>query len=330
MPNSFDPISQAPPIIAGFLAYMQTIKGKSQNTINEYYCDLRTFFRYIKLKKQNKTYDYESFEKISIDDINLDLIKSVSLMDVYEYMNFTIVKRNNSSATRARKSSSLRSFFKYLTCKTKELSVNPVEELETPKIKKALPKYLTFDQSKKLLSVVSGKFAARDYCILTLLLNCGLRLSELVALNYTDISSNDILTITGKGSKQRIVYLNEACVEAINNYLKVRSNAKLTDTDSKKALFISRLNKRMGRQAIQVMVKKYLSQIGLRCKGYSVHKLRHTAATLMYQYANVDIRVLKDILGHENLGTTEIYTHLSSDQIKNATEKNPLSKVRRK
>lgn len=324
MPNN--PITEAPPIIANFLGYMFTIKGKSSNTINEYYIDLRTFFRFIKVK-YNLVKDDIEFNKIEIDDVDIDLIKRITLTDVYEYMNFTVTERNNQSATRARKSSSLRAFFKYLVNKTKQLEVNPIEELETPKIKKSLPKYLTLEQSLDLLNSVEGAFAERDYCILTLFLNCGLRLSELVSLNYKDIRTDNTIVITGKGNKQRLIYLNDACVTAIKRYLKVRPTGSLKDTDAKKALFLSRLNKRMGRQAVQLMVNKYIDKIGLSGQGYSVHKLRHTAATLMYQHGNVDIRVLKDVLGHENLGTTEIYTHLSSQQMQDAANKNPLSKV---
>lgn len=321
-----NPITEAPPIIANFLGYLLTIKGKSSNTINEYYSDLRTFFRFIKIK-YNMVDDDCEFQNITIDDVDINLIKKITLTDVYEYMNFTISERQNQSATRSRKSSSLRSFFKYLVNKTKQLDVNPIEELETPKIKKSLPKYLTLEQSVELLNSIDGENKERDYCILTLFLNCGLRLSELVSLNYKDIHSDNTVVITGKGNKQRLIYLNKSCIDAINNYLKVRPHDRLKDTDARKALFISRINKRMGRQAVQLMVNKYLDKIGLGGQGYSVHKLRHTAATLMYQHGNVDIRVLKDVLGHENLGTTEIYTHLSNKQMQDAADKNPLSNM---
>ncbi len=326
----FNPITDAPEVIARFLGYLQTVKGKSPSTISEYYNDLKTFFRYIKMKRKNIYVSDYDFSKIDINDVDINLIASITLTDVFEFMNYIVAQRNNNNATRARKTTSLRSFFKFLTKTTKQLDTNPIEDLETPRIPKNLPKYLTLEQSLDLLASVDGENYERDYCILTLFLNCGLRLSELVSLNYKDIRPDNTMIVTGKGRKQRVVYLNFACQEAIKNYMSVRPNDKLKDTDARKALFISRLNKRLGGRSIQLMVNKYLEKIGLASQGYSVHKLRHTAATLMYQHGNVDIRVLKDVLGHENLGTTEIYTHLSSEQIKQASDSNPLAKVNQK
>lgn len=319
-------IFEAPEVIKDFLGYLQNIKGKSQKTVEEYYLDLRTFFRYIKILKGREKPDAE-FDKIQITDVDLDLIKSVTLTDIYSFMDYAINDRQNNAKTRSRKTSSIKSFFSYLANKKCLIATNPAEELEVPKTKKALPKFLTLEQSIELLNSVDGKYKERDYCILTIFLNCGLRLSELVGLNINDINlSDNIMTVTGKGNKQRIVYLNDACVSALKNYLAVRSN----DTKDKNALFISHIKKRMGNQAVQDVVYKYLKKIGLDGNGYSVHKLRHTAATLMYQHGNVDIRVLQEMLGHENLGTTEIYTHLSSEQLENAAEANPLSKVKAK
>lgn len=303
---------------------METIKGKSPKTVQEYFFDLRTFFRYMKIKKNLTASDTE-FSEIPIDDITIDFLSMVSLTDVYEFMNFVTIKRENKNAGRARKSASLRAFFQYLTNKTHQLKENPVQELETPKQKKSLPKYLTLEQSIDLLNAVDGPFRERDYCILTLFLNCGLRLAELVGLNLNDIRPDHTMRVTGKGNKERMIYLNSACQKAIEEYLKVRPNPM--SVSDKKALFISHLNKRLGRQAVQNIVQKYLKKIGLDGQGYSAHKLRHTAATLMYQHGNVDIRVLKDILGHQNLGTTEIYTHLSNQQMEDAADANPLSKV---
>lgn len=319
-------IFEAPEVIKDFLGYLQNIKGKSQKTVEEYYLDLRTFFRYIKILKGREKPDAE-FDKILITDVDLDLIKSVTLTDIYSFMDYAINDRQNNAKTRSRKTSSIKSFFSYLANKKCLIAANPAEELEVPKTKKALPKFLTLEQSIELLNSVDGKYKERDYCILTIFLNCGIRLSELVGLNINDINlSDNIMTVTGKGNKQRIVYLNDACVSALKNYLAVRPN----DTKEKNALFISHIKKRMGNQAVQDVVYKYLKKIGLDGNGYSVHKLRHTAATLMYQHGNVDIRVLQEMLGHENLGTTEIYTHLSSEQLENAAEANPLSKVKAK
>lgn len=320
---------EAPLIIQEFLGYIGTIRGESPKTVSEYYLDLRTFFRYIKWKRGLVPQD-TAFEDIKINDIDLNLIKTIDLTQVFEYMNFLSTVRSNSAKTRARKVSSLRSFFRYLTDKAGKLQKNPVQELETPKLKKTLPKFLTLEQCLDLLSKIEkagGKNCRRDYCILVLFLNCGMRLSELVGLNLSDIHfSNGTATmkITGKGNKERMVYLNDACINAIQRYLVVRPKDGLTDRN---ALFISGQHKRISPKTVQYLVKKYLAEIGLDGPGYSVHKLRHTAATLMYQQGHVDIRVLKDILGHENLGTTEIYTHVSNEQMENAARANPLSKI---
>ena len=323
-------LAEAPPVIKEFLGYLETVKGKSPKTVEEYYLDLRTFFRYIKQSRGLVPSDTD-FEEISISDIDLELVKTISLTQVYEYMNYLGSTRHNQASTRSRKVSSLRSFFKYLTNKTGKLAFNPVQELETPKLKKALPHYLTLEQSLELLSRVEGATKERDYCILVLFLNCGMRLSELVGLNLNDVrykGENDAtLRITGKGNKERIVYLNDACIDAISRYVAVRPKDALVD---KNALFISKQHKRISPKTVQYIVKKYLALIDLDGPGYSVHKLRHTAATLMYQHGHVDIRVLKDILGHENLGTTEIYTHLSDEQMANAAKANPLSKVKQR
>lgn len=317
---------ECPKIIKDFLGYMQTIKGKSPKTVSEYFLDLRTFFRFIKQKKGLVPNDLD-FDQIDISDSTIDLLKDVNLTIIYEFLNYTLSERNNSSTTRARKVSCLRTFFKYLTNKTGQLKDNPTLELDTPKIKSSLPIYLTLEESLELLNSVDGKYKERDYCILTLFLNCGMRLSELVNININDIRPDRTMRITGKGNKERIVYLNDACMDAIERYKKVRPVNGIKD---KNAFFISRLRKRIGRQAVQLLVQKYINLSGLSGRGYSVHKLRHTAATLMYQHGHVDIRVLKDILGHENLGTTEIYTHVSNQQMQEASNLNPLSKVKSK
>ncbi len=320
-------LDEAPSILREFLGYLGTIKGKSPKTVEEYYLDLRTFFRYMK-QSRCLVPAGTAFEDISISDITLEFIKTVDLTQIFEYMNFLSAERNNSASTRSRKVSSLRSFFKYLTDKTGKLDHNPVEQLETPKLKKALPRYLTLEQCLELLSKIEGPTRERDYCIFILFLNCGMRLSELVGLNCDDIHSTaKTVRITGKGNKERIVYLNEACLDAIERYLAVRPKDGVSD---RRALFLSSRKQRISPKTVQYIVKKYLAQIDLGGRGYSVHKLRHTAATLMYQQGHVDIRVLKDILGHENLGTTEIYTHVSSEQMENAAEANPLAKITQK
>ena len=319
-------MNEASKIVKDYLLYLQTVKGKSPKTVDEYFSDLRTFFRFIKVHK-NIVLSSTPFEDIKVNDVGLEFIQNITLNDTYEFMNYLMRDRMNNASTRARKTSSIKSFFNYLTVKKHLLEVDPVKELETPKRKKSLPKYLTLEQSIELLNAVDGKHKERDYCILTLFLNCGLRLSELVGLNVTDIHNDGTARILGKGNKERQIYLNSACVDAIANYLKVRPMDGVKDRN---ALFISAHNKRMSPKTVQALVYQYLEKIGLDSQGYSCHKLRHTAATLMYQHGNVDIRVLKEILGHENLGTTEIYTHLNTQQMQNAANSTPLSKIKQK
>lgn len=315
----------APRLIKDYLLYMQNVKGRSPKTVDEYFLDLRTFFRYINIS-HNLVPTSTPFDEIKIDNVNEDLVRKITLLDAYEFMNFLIRDKANNNSSRSRKTSSIRQFYKYLE-RNKIIENNPMKELDTPKQKKSLPKYLTLEQSIELLNAVEGPYKQRDYCIITLFLNCGLRLSELVGLNYNDIRTDNTMRVLGKGNKERIIYLNAACIDAINAYKEVRPVDGVKD---KYALFISRNNKRMSPKTVQAMVYKYLEKIGLNSQGYSCHKLRHTAATLMYQTGNVDIRVLKDILGHENLGTTEIYTHLKNEQLEQAANANPLSKIKNK
>lgn len=327
--------TDAPPILRDFLTYHETIQGHSRKTVDEYFLDLRTFFRYIKMEKGLEPRDKE-LDEISIDDVDLDLVRSVTLSDVYAYMRYLSrdrVRHANASApeyglsasARARKIASIRSFYKYLTNKAKVLSENPMQDLDAPRLKKALPKYLNLEESIQLLESVNGPNRERDYCILTLFLNCGLRISELAGLNLTDVRG-DQLRILGKGNKERVVYLNEACQSALQDWLEVRENSASTD---KNALFITRRHTRITTDAIHYMVKKRLLAAGLDATQYSSHKLRHTAATLMLQNG-VDVRTLQEVLGHENLNTTQIYTHVDNEDLRTAARANPLSKVKRK
>ena len=318
---------EAPPLIRDFLIYDEAVRGKAGTTTDEYYSDLKTFFRYIKMEKGLSPAG-QPMEEIDISDVDINLIRQVTLSDLYSFMIYCKSERGNNETTRARKTVCLRMFFKYLTTKVGLLTVNPAEQLELPKARKSLPKYLTLEQSVALLESVdkASPNYQRDYCILTLFLNCGLRLAELCGLNLSDIRSDGTMRVVGKGNKERTVYLNDACVQAIADYLKVRPQDGLKGAD-RNALFISRLGKRLGRRGVQEMVSRQLAKIGLDAEGYSVHKLRHTAATLMYQHGEVDVRVLKEILGHESLSTTQIYTHVSNEQARAAAAANPLANI---
>lgn len=318
--------SNLPPLLQDFANHQLAIKNKSELTVDEYALDLILFFRYLKAQQSGEVLS-PSFSDIDISDIDIEFLRKVTLADAYAFLSYCKSERDNDAAARARKVSSIRAFFKYLCVQRKMLDENPMQELETPKQKRAQPKYLTLEESLRLLASVEGKYKERDYCILTLFLNCGLRLSELVSINYTDIKDNNTLVVRGKGNKERTVYLNEACVTAIRNYMAVRPIDKVRQKD-KTALFLSSRFQRISPKTVQHMVYGYLDKCGLGDRGLSVHKLRHTAATLMYQHGNVDVLVLKEILGHENLGTTEIYTHLVDEQLKKASDANPLSNVK--
>ena len=319
-----DNFDKLPDIVNDFLNYYSVIKNRSELTVKEYANDLSTFFKFLKFSR-NIVDSGTEFDEIDISDVSIELISSVTLSEAYKFLVFCKNERENNEKTRARKVASLKMFYKYLTVQKRLLDENPLQELDSPQIKKSLPKYLTLDESLSLLNSVDGKFKERDYCIITLFLNCGLRLSELVSLNLSDIRSNNTLTVTGKGNKERTIYLNDACVDAINAYLPLRPVDGIKDKD---ALFISRQKSRISPKTVQYVVKETLKKAGLENRELSTHKLRHTAATLMYQYGNVDVLAIKEILGHENLNTTQIYTHIVDEQLKNAAQANPLSGVK--
>ena len=322
--------SDAPQVLRDFLVYHETIRGHSKNTVDEYYLDLRTFFRYLKLSRGLVPRATE-LEDISIADIDVPFISKVTLAEIYDYLSFLSrdrVKQPNSAepafgltaSSRARKIAAIRSFFKYMTVKAKLLDENPVQDLDSPKLPKTLPRYLTLEESQRLLSAVDGSNKERDYCILCIFLNCGLRISELVGLNVNDYRG-DNLRVVGKGNKERTVYLNDACRAALDRWLDIRRNLVPARVS---AMFLSNRRTRISVDSVQVMVKKYLKRAGLDASLYSTHKLRHTAATLMLQNG-VDVRTLQEVLGHENLNTTQIYTHIDNAELRTAAAANPLS-----
>lgn len=317
-------IDDCPDYLKSFLTNLVLIRDRADRTEEAYFIDIRTFLRYLKISNGLVSKD-AVYEEIKIIDTPIELIKKFTLSDAYEYLGFLKNIRNNSTATRARKTSSLKQFFNYLHKKAHLIDKDPLVDLELPKVKNKLPKYLSLDESLELLKNVNSKYQERDYCILVLFLNCGMRLSELVGIDFKDYSrENRTLRLLGKGRKERIIYLNDACVNALDDYLKVRPNVE----SEPNAIFLSRNNKRIDKRRVQQIVEENLEKAGLGNLGVSTHKLRHTAATLMYQHGNVDTLVLKNILGHKSIATTEIYTHLSNRDLQQASEASPLSNVK--
>jgi integrase/recombinase XerD len=317
-----------PDFVNSFLDYTITILNKSPNTVKEYNYDIANFLKYI--KKQFKLTDEADLKEIKINDMDISILKKITLQDIHGYISYMAIDLKSSPATRARKISAIRVFFKYLTSKAKIIDVNPAQDLETPKLGKRMPRYLSLEESKKLLNVSqddTDRNSIRDHAIITLFLNCGMRLSELVGINISNIDfSESRMTVIGKGNKERTIYLNKACMNALKDYLSIRPHDKVKN-DSRDALFLSERKERISNRTVQNIVKNELARAGLDTTKYSVHKLRHTAATLMYQYGDVDIRALQELLGHESISTTEIYTHVNDERVRNAVENNPLANL---
>ena len=324
--------SDCPQVLREFLIYHENIMGQSQLTISEYYLDLRMFLRFIKLMRNEMPIN-TMLEDIDIRDVDIEFIRSIDTADVFDFLSYLANDRavnpdsaspdyGISASSRARKLSSIKSFYKYLTVRTKQLEENPIADLEYPKLRKSLPKYLTMEQSAALLQAVSGQNEKRDYAILMLFLNCGIRRSELVGLNISDVYE-DRIRVVGKGNKERFVYFGKSCRKAIDAYMIERNKKELSDN---RALFGSRDNNRISVSAVHRLVKKALKQAGLDSTQFSAHKLRHTAATMMLS-GGVDVKTVQEVLGHENLNTTQIYTHIESTELKIAAEANPLSKL---
>ncbi|NLT58320.1 MAG: tyrosine recombinase XerC [Clostridiales bacterium] len=317
-----------PPVMRSFLTYLETIRGKSPLTVEEYALDLRTFFRFL-LRHRGMVEAKTPFEEIPILSVDEALLRSVTLQDFYEFLFYLSRERQAEARTRARKVSCLKSFFKYCTNHLHVLDSSPADTLEAPKTPSSLPIHLSLEESVRLLEAVEGRHVARDYAILTLFLNCGIRLSELVGLNLSSINLQEqVMRVVGKGSKERVLYLNAACVEALRAYLRVRP-ADGVAQPHRDAVFLSGQKRRISNSMVQKMVQHNLVRAGLSGRSFSAHKLRHTAATLMFS-EGVDVRTLKEVLGHEQLNTTQIYTHVSNQQMKQALSQNPLATVRKK
>ncbi len=320
-----------PLVLQDYASYLAAIKGNSEKTVCEYLLDLRTFFRFLKMRKSNENLEKADFEKMKIKDLTIEEVGSVTPQNIIDFLMFAGFERENNTSTRMRKLSSLKSFFHYMYGKRHLIDSNPTTEIDAPKKSKTLPKYMTVDEAVRLLETVrsdtESKTVQRDYSIIALFLNTGMRLSELVGLNLESFDSElTFVKIRGKGDKERVIYLNNAAKDAVASYLRIRLDPKYIIT-SDHALFLSARQKRISNKTVQWVIYKYLTMAGLGSKGLSVHKLRHTAATLMYQSGKVDIRVLKDILGHEQLNTTQIYTHVVNRNLEEAVESNPLSDI---
>ena len=324
------PRENNPEYLNSFLDYSITILNKSPNSVKEYNYDLTNFLKFMMIRF--KLTDKENYAEIDITSFTEKDLKKITLDDIHAYVSHLAINNRSKATTRARKVSTIRIFFKYLSQKANILEINPAQNLETPKLEKRMPKYLSLDESKKLLNAADNqdnRNYKRDYAITTIFLNCGIRLSELVGININDIDFSECkMTVIGKGNKERTVYLNKSCMVAISDYLSSRPPQNMIKHDSKnseKALFLSEQKQRISNRSVQAIISKQLQAAGLDSKNLSVHKLRHTAATLMYQYGNVDIRALQELLGHQSISTTEIYTHVNNDQVRNAVESNPLS-----
>ena len=326
MPSLTEIYSKCPVFLKNYLTYMSVIKGKSQNTVTQYYYDLRIFLRYIIMTEKNLHED--EFNNIDILNFDFEKIKKITLDDLYSFMAYINNEHSSNDSFRARKVASLRSFFNYLYIKEKSISENPAQNLDTPKLKARLPKYLSLEQSIDLLKVIDGEYKQRDLAMFALFLTCGLRLSELVGIDIKNIDfKKKTLKVIGKGNKERIVFINDLCVDAIKKYLEVRPSDGLVGND-KEALFISNKSTRITGRSVERIAKKYFDLAGIDSTVYTPHKLRHTAATIMYRDGNVDVRTLQKILGHESLSTTQIYTHVSDEFMENAAKKNPLAQVK--
>ncbi|MGN0616941.1 MULTISPECIES: tyrosine recombinase XerC [Ruminococcus] len=313
-----------PEFLNEYLVHIKVVQLLAQRTIEEYYTDIRLFLRYIHESNINTGKDIED---IDISDMSVAELQKISVSDIYNFIFYASDERQNKDRARYRKISSLRSFFKYLEKVAHIIKENPTKDLDVPTPKSSLPKFLSLNESMRLLETADSADSKRDYCIITLFLNCGMRLSELVGINIKDIDFyENRLKVLGKRSKERMVYLNEACVDALQKYLAIRkNNPKAADEP---ALFISNQNRRISKRRVQQIVEDMIQKAELDGKGITTHKLRHTAATLMYQYGDADVLTLKELLGHASISTTEIYTHLNDENVRNAIESNPLSKVK--
>ena len=312
--------------VNGFLHYLVIIKGHAPQTAFNYYVDLKEFFAYLAVSRHLCAPDAaQDFDQTQID---LEFIRKVTAEEIYEFLYMLQQKKGCKATTRTRKLSALRGFFRYMVVVKNKLQIDPTATVDSAKKPKTLPKYLSEPEAIKLLNNIQSDFYERDYCMITLFLNCGMRLQELVRIDLPDIKEDTIL-LHGKGNKERPAYLTPACVDALRHYLTERARLKNIPESDRNALFVSRrTGRRLSPRRVEQIVERCLKSAGLSGRGFSPHKLRHTAATLMYQTGDVDILELKELLGHENVATTQIYTHLDASQLRGAVNASPLSRVK--
>lgn len=317
--------SKTPLFYDDFFNYLESIRGLSPGTVKEYRYDISRFLAFILQRRQREFADHD-LSAIPIQHIKSSDLASITIQEIYAYLSFADRERKNSTRTRSRKISSIRTFFKYLLQVANLIEINPAEKIESPKQSARHPVYLTLTEVEELLATIQNEASndyikRRDSAIVLLFLTCGIRLSELTSINLTSIKG-DTATVIGKGNKQRTIYLTEAVLHAINSYLSVRP-----DVDGEDALFLSTRKNRISNRAVQHFIDRYLKLANFDTALYSTHKLRHTAATLMYKHGGVDIRALQQILGHESIATTQIYTHVDDESLRTAVRKNPLSQI---
>ena len=311
-------MNKKPKLLRDFLIYLTTITGKSDRTRQEYEYDLTLFFRFLIAAQ-----DEIEMDAVDLSVITIEWIKEITLEDIYMFMEYCEKVRENKATSRSRKVASIRAFFKYLKNKRNLLTYDPAEQLEKPKIGKRSPIYLTIDEAKNLVQATKQQqYSVRDYAIVVLFLNLGIRVSELCALNLSSIKER-YLYIVGKGNKERVLYINDACLEAIQHYLSSRKPYK---GEGEEPLFTSQKGTRFTRQSIARIIKVINSNSISEKSLLTPHKLRHTSATMMYQ-SGADIRSLQHILGHTNISTTQIYTHIEDKQVQDVLTNNPFNNI---
>lgn len=308
-----------PKFLIEYISYLRSVKMCAERTIEGYFQDIRIFLRYLICDDL----DNNSIDNIDISNFNVQQLDDVTVKDIRDFLSYLMEYHNNSKSARARKIVSLRGLYTFLN-RENYISNNPLKEIDRMPINKVEPVFLSLSESKRLLEAADG---TRDYCIVTLFLNCGMRLSELVGINKNDINYEDCsVHLLGKGNKRRTIYLNNACLEALDAYLTERGE---NPPEEPYALFLSSRNKRISKRRVQQIIEDTLKKAGLDGKGLSTHKLRHTAATLMYQYGDADALILKEILGHVSVATTQIYTHVGEAQKRNAIDNSPLANLKK-